>query len=416
MTTQLQHFPIGIVAYLDSLCQPGGNPERLLPDFMDHLEMVEEWVENLSGYTMDEAESVAFENISSLLDSVYACLEQSGPEQQLKPLLQHLHTMFAAMDKINRRREVSHQSMQPTVNDFLLCGIALLRGRSNWNALDNRIHKLQSHLDRVANALESLKSGLQSAVVADLETALTCAREGIQQIQAHPQSEQLRDGLALISESCKVLQHFIDWKHQDDSRFQQSHQRFFIPLVGAELQALLEELDATESERWPALLEHARLELLPRLRLEWNNLRQRLMFDSAQREQIWHEIECGLTELETSLDLDLAEDLFVDRLESSLETLSEHFLRTRQQVLPHDHLHGTPAGEVLERIFAALGGTMPRILLLDQQVSPVVQASLNDYLADSCREHLFQAGYDLVRESRQPDLSVTCMIAELEAV
>lgn len=416
MTIQLQHFPLGIVAYLDSLCQPGGNPAGLLPDFMDHLEMVEEWVENLSGYTMDEAESVAFENISSLLDSVYACLEQCGPEQQLKPLLQHLHTMFAAMDKINRRREVAHQSMQPAVNDFLLCGIALLRGRADWNALDNRTHKLQSHLDRLANALESLKPRLQPVVIANLETAFSCAREGIQQVQARPQEEKLRDGLALISESCKVLQHFIDWKHQDDASFQQSHQRFFIPMVGAELQALLEELDATESESWPALLDHARQQLLPQLRLEWCSLRQRLMLESAQREQIWHDVEWCLAQLESSLELDLEEDEFVDRLETSLEELSEQFLRTRQQLFPHDHLHGTPAGEVLERIFAALGGTMPRILLLEQQVSPVVQASLNDYLADGCWEHLFQAGYDLVREFPQPDLSVTCMVAELEAV
>ncbi|MFN8610930.1 MAG: hypothetical protein U0931_25535 [Vulcanimicrobiota bacterium] len=383
---------------------------------MDHLEMVEEWIENLSGYTMDEAEAVSFENISSLLDSVYACLDRCHQGRQAGPLIHYLQTMFAAMDKINRRREVAHQSMQPTVNDFLLCGIALLRGRSDWKALENRLQKLESHLDRLAFALRSLQARLQPAVVANLETAFSCAREAIQQLKSRPEGDFLRDGLALVSESCKVLDYLVDWKHQDEKSFQQSHQRFFIPPVGAELEALLEELDITESDKWPFLLEHARSQLALQLRMEWRCLRQRLLFEPARREEIWQEVEDGLNELELSLDFNLDEDEFIDRLENCLEDLSDLFLRIRQQALPLDHLLGTPAGDVLERIFAALGGTFPRILLLELDTPPVVRVSLRDYLADGCWDHLFRAGFELVRAVPQPDPNGFSRLAELEAV
>ena len=107
MSSELQHLPPGIVAYLDALSRRGADPKSLHSDFLAHLDMVSEWLTNMSDYTIDDLETGHFANVRSLLESTRSSAEEVTWGEQLPLLRRDLYPMFAMMDRVNKRREVA---------------------------------------------------------------------------------------------------------------------------------------------------------------------------------------------------------------------------------------------------------------------------------------------------------------------
>ena len=302
MSLELQHLPPGVVAYLDALGRPGGQAKSLHGDFLTHLEMVGEWIENLSGDTMDDPEVDQFANISALLESLRVTAEEVSWGEQLPLLVRDLYPMFAMMDRINKRREIAHHSTQAAVNDALLCGVAFLKKRAEWPALENRLDKLDAYLQGMELTLLGLKSRLQPEVVASLQSGIEAMRDGMDGLDPDRSEAENQKGLATLKEGSEILQLLIDWKVQDDEKFRREHQRFFLPGAGPAVESFLEALDGTSREQWGPALQALGQDTLPRLRSDWLALRRRLFVNPDEREAMWDEIEAALVGLEECLE------------------------------------------------------------------------------------------------------------------
>lgn len=406
MSSDLQHLPPGMVAYLDALSRRGDDPKALHGDFLTHLELVGEWVTNLSGYTMDDAEIDEFANVSALLESLRSTAEEVTWGEQLPLLLRDLYPMLAFMDRINKRREVAHHSPQPAVNDFLLCGVAFLKGRARWPALENRLDKLEHYTDNLESALAGVKARLKPEVVESLQKGLALMREGMDGLDPEKSESQNQDSLALISEGAKIMQFLIDWQRADDERFAAQHQRFLIPAAGPVLESFLEHLDGLGRTRWGPALETIRQQTIPQFQSEWWAIRRRIFMHPDQRESVWNDVEAAVDELQACLD-DLAdpsvdEDEAIDACEDAVVSLSQQFQALQGHTRPYAHLYGSEPGILLEGIFGALGGTVPARRLAELPANGAVAQFIRRYAADGNNDHLFRAGYALLTEYPPP--------------
>lgn len=406
MNSELQHLPPGVVSYLDALGRPGADAKSLHADFLIHLDLVGEWITNLSDYTIDDLEAGLFANVATLLESTRTTAEEVIWGQQLPLLRRDLYPMFSLMDRINKRREVAHYSPQPAINDFLLCGVAYLEKRATWEALESRLDKLENYINNLQSGLDSAAHRLKPEVVEAMGSAINAMRDVLDAMLPDQPDEHVKRALGTLSESAKIAQMLLDWKRQDDDRFRTDHQRFFIPAAGPWLESFLEYVDGVERSGWKAAVQPLLDDILPRMQSEWLAIRRRLFMDPEQREAAWTEIEAAMEDLAASvadlLNPAVSEDDALNGFEQATEHLSNQFVNLTMITLPYGHLYDSEPGQLLEGIFGALGGSVPVVRLLELPASGAVAELITLYAKDGDWDHLFRAGFALLSEHLPP--------------
>ncbi|MBN9414927.1 hypothetical protein ABS71_09570 [bacterium SCN 62-11] len=410
MSSELQHLPAGVVAYLDALGRKGADPKSLHPEFLIHLELVSEWLANLSDYTIDDLERDHFAHVRTLLEAVRTTAEEVAWGEQLPPLRRDLYEMFSMMDRINKRREVATYSPQPAVNDLILCGVAYLQKRAPWDALERRLDKLENSLDYLEAGLESVQHRLKPEVSQGVLAATEAMRDALDALTPDQTDDLVKSALGTLSESAQITQLAIDWKRQDEERFRNAHSRFLIPAAGPALESFLEYVDGVDRQAWKAALEPLLQESLPAMRSEWMAIRRRLFMDPEQREALWGEMEAAMEDLNAAvqdlLNPQLSEDEALNGFEDAAEHLSSQFQQLRSLTLPYAHLFGSEPGQLLEGIFGALGGTVPVVRLRELEAPTQVSSLIEQYAADGDWDHLFRAGFSLLSAYPAPAQAV----------
>jgi hypothetical protein len=406
----MQHLPPAVVAYLDALGRRGADPKALHPEFLVHLDLVSEWLANLSDYTIDDLEADHFTYVRNTLETVRSSAEEVGWGEQLPLLRRDLYPMFEMMDRINKRREVATYSSQPAVNDLILCGVAYLQKRAGWEAVERRLDKLENYLNHLEDGLESVQHRLKPEVVDGVRSAVEAMRDALDALTPDQSEELVKSALGTLSESAQITQLLIDWKRQDEERFRQDHGRFLVPAAGPALEAFLEYVDGVERAAWSAAVQPLVQESLPAMRSEWLAIRRRLFMEPEQREALWGEVEAAMEDLQASvrdlLDPSVGEDEALNGFEGAAEHLSQQFQQLRGLTLPYAHLFGSQPGQLLEAILGALGGTVPVVRLRELESPPQVKELLGQFAADGEPDHLFRAGFALLSHYPPPPPAV----------
>lgn len=406
MSSELQHLPPGVVAYLDALGRRSADPKVLHPEFLAHLDMVSEWIANLSDYTIDDTEVGQFANVRALLESARSTAEEVIWGEQLPLLRRDLFLMFSIMDHINKRREIATYSSQPAVNDFILCGAAYLQKRAPWEAVERRLDKLENYLNHLESGLESVTHRLKPEVTEGVGTALDGMKDALDALSADKPEDLIRSALGTLSESAQIVQLLIDWKRHDDERFRAAHSRFLVPVAGPALESFLEYVDGVERGAWKTAVAPLIEETLPAMRSEWLAIRRRLFMDPEQREVMWNELEAAMDDLDSAvedlLNAKTSEEDALNGFEEAAEHLSNQFHQLSALTLPYSHLYGSEPGELLEGIFGALGGTVPVVRLRELDAPAAVSRCIEQYALDGDWDHLFRAGFTLLTQYPPP--------------
>ncbi|MBX3171444.1 MAG: hypothetical protein KF760_28810 [Candidatus Eremiobacteraeota bacterium] len=406
MSSELQHLPPGVVAYLDALGRRGADPKALHSEFLAHLDMISEWITNLSDYTIDDTEAGQFANVRALLESTRSSAEEVAWGEQLPLLRRDLYPMFSMMDHVNKRREVATYSSQPAVNDFILCGAAYLQKRAPWEAVERRLDKLENYLNHLEAGLESVVHRLKPEVSEGAGTAIDAMRDAIDALTAGQSDDLVKSALGTLSESAQIIQLLIDWKRQDEERFRADHSRFLVPAAGPALESFLEYVDGVERGAWKAAVEPLVQETLPLMRSEWTAIRRRLFMDPDQREAMWAEMDAAMDNLEGAvedlLNTGIGEEDALNGFEEAAEHLSAQFHQLSALTLPYSHLYGSEPGELLEGIFGALGGSVPVVRLKEIKAPGPVSLFIEQYAVDGDWDHLFRAGFTLLTHYPPP--------------
>ncbi len=410
MSSELQHLPPGVVAYLDALGRQGADPRALHPDFLAHLDMVDEWLANLSDYSIDDREVDLFSNVRSLLESIRSTAEEVNWSEQLPLLRRDLYPMFATMDRVNKRREVATYSPQLAINDFILCGAAYLQKRAQWPALERRLDKLENYINNLESGLEELEHRIKPEVTEGVRLALEGMRDVLDALTPGQTDDHFKSALGSLSESAQIVQMLIDWKRQDQERFRNDHQRFLVPAAGPALESFLEFVDANPRAAWQPVVEGLQNQYLTAMRSEWLAIRKRLFIEPDQREAVWAEVEAAMEDLTAAvhelLDPKISEEDALNGFEEAAEHLSNQFLTLRSLTLPYAHLYGSEPGQLLEGIFGALGGTVPVIRLQELSFPDGISVHIRAYAADGDWDHLFRAGFSLLKQFPAPPPAV----------
>lgn len=406
MSSELQHLPPGVVAYLDALGRKGADPRALHSDFLAHLDMVSEWLANLSDYTIDDLEADLFGNVRALLESTRSTAEEVNWGEQLPLLRRDVYPMFATMDRVNKRREVATYSPQLAINDFILCGAAYLQKRAEWSALERRLDKLENYVNNLESALEEVEHRIKPEVAEGVRVALDGMRDVLDALTPGQTDDYVKSALGSLSESAQIVQMLIDWKRHDQERFRNAHQRFLVPAAGPALESFLEFVDANPRTAWKPVVEGLQYQYLTAMQSEWLAIRKRLFMEPDQREAIWAEIEAAMEDLAAAvqelLDPKISEEHALNGYEEAAEHLSNQFLNLRALTMPYAHLYGSEPGQLLEGIFGALGGSVPVVRLQELPAPDGVAAHISAYAADGDWDHLFRAGFTLLMQFPAP--------------
>lgn len=410
------HLPPTVVPYLNALSHKATDHTTELDPFLAALEQFQDWLDFESGYTLDDDESGQFENMRLLLTEIQRVSTEGGSKQrQLDELVPKLYALVELMEKVNARRGQPRYSSQPAVNDFLLCGAALLQGRAEPQAVQQRLERLQAYYGVLRHAFKANRARLKGEVAEAMERGLNHLKAALDAIPgALPAGgDELQDNLAAIAEGAEIMQHLIDWQRQDQFRFAEQHRRFQIPLAGPALQATLEQGSELPRDQWPRGVRNLQEAVLPQLFRFWSEYQLRLFASASVRAELVAGVQQSLEQLEDSvaglLDEEIEAEDAVAGLEDALEQLSGSFEACRQHGLAHQHLRDTQAGEYMEAILGALNGTVPFLAfpeLFHSSPPPLEWKGLVDsmlaYGEDLDPAHLFEAGYLLLMLNPAP--------------
>lgn len=411
------HLPPTVVPYLNALSHKETDHEAEHESFAAALDQFEDWLAFESGYSLDEQESGLFENMALLLADLRQSMTEPDKQKQLDRLVPRLYELVGAMETVNARRQTPRYSAQPAVNDFLMCGAALLQQRASAAALHNRLQRLEAYVGVLRQAFRFNKGRLKPEVSEALETGMEHLRRalaavpGLVQDQRH---EPLQDSFATIAEGAELLQHLIDWQRIDSLRFEEAHRRFAIPAAGAALEVTLEQGRELPREQWARGVRNVQEQLLPQLQAAWEQMQLRLFVEPAARPALLADVDHAVETLETAveelLNTELTAEAAIDGFEAALEHASAVFQSLHEHALTHQHLRGSQAGDYMEAILGALHHTVPFLAFPElfhsspppAEWQPVVDAILA-FGDDLDPEHLYMAGYTLLRLHPAPD-------------
>lgn len=418
---ELQHLPPALVPYINALSHKASDHRDDLEDFLEGLNQMERWLEFEQGYTIDDAEALLFENLATLLSEARVSTQLPDKQAQLDRLVPTVFQATQLMDQVHQRRGAPHYSAQPAVNDFLICGAALLQGRASPLALQQRWERLSAYTSVLRQAFRGARSRLRPEVVEALEHGFNYLRQGLGEVESawtgSGTPESLQDALAMVKDGADIMQHLIDWQRQDQQRLAEQQVGYRIPEIGPALGLAVEQARELPREQWTRGIRHIREELIPRFQDSWVLIQQRVFVNPMVRDSLLAQVEEDLEgfqlALDDMLDPQVERGAALGAVESSLEQLSATIEECQRETLPHHHLAGTQAGQYIEALLGALQGTLPFVAFPElfhsspppEEWKPIVDLMLA-YGDDLDPAHLYRAGYLLLQRfplQPQPD-------------
>lgn len=409
---ELQHLPPALVPYINALSHKASDHRDELADFLEGLNQMQHWLDFEQGYTLDDDEVRLFENLGALLCEARAATQQADKQGQLDRLVPVVFQATQLMDQVNQRRAAPHYSAQPAVNDFLICGAALLQGRSSPQALQQRWERLSAYTSVLRQAFRGARTRLRPEVVEALEHGFNYLRQGQTQVEAAwsgtSTPEAIQDALAMVKDGADIMQHLIDWQRQDQQRLAERQVGYRIPEIGPALSLAVDQARELPREQWIRGIRHIREELIPRFQDSWALIQQRVFVNPMVRDsllaQVDEDVEGFQLALDDMLDPEVERAAALQAVESSLEQLSATIAECQRETLPHHHLAGTQAGQYVEALLGALQGTLPFVAFPElfhtspppEEWKPIVDLMLA-YGDDLDPGHLYRAGYLLLQ-------------------
>lgn len=329
-------------------------------------ESARQWIEFHGAYTLHEDEARAFDNVLYLWEQVDAGLEETDPKPLLEHLVPTLYEAVRCMDAINVERGRPHFSVQPALNDFIMAGTAVVIGRAQPRAVEDRIPVLEHYLVNLRSLYKGSAARIKAEVRDDLERGFQALEAGLETVRMAvglEDSESLRVGLVRLQQGAGLVQHFLDWDRDDNARMAERFVRFHIPLVGPSFEHCLDAARATRRTYWRPAVNHVRGALMPRLMRWWQQVRPSVLLSADVRDERLSAVDQGLAALQngigTLLDERLLPEEALERVERALTALSDAFDALERDAIRREGLRGTAGETWCELISGLLAETVP---------------------------------------------------------
>lgn len=394
------HLPPSMVEFLDALARTPDPPEEQRVAFLQVVDDLSAWARLEGSFTISEQEATEFENLRvslHLLESV------RGERVRWLSLDELLDAGFAAlrlMRDVEARRGRAEYARDPLVNGFILCGVAVLQGRGEVEALRARLPALRTYSEWLRELQRTHQPRLRPEVAQAIEVGLQSWEKSLLALEQAAEPPALQDALAQLKEAAEITQHLLDY-----DRREVVVTRLHIPRLAPALELLLE-----TAAQWSESERHERLgrlldEAVPAFDTFWERAQQSLIAPEPERtevlEQIWQTTDALVEQLRLVREDGVAQ---LGPLEEICQQLSEAFAELTGLAPPSAHLRGTQAGDYYTYMAGLLRRTLPAhaipsMLRLSPPPEPwtLVVRSLQAYQQNGDPEELRQGMLELLR-------------------
>lgn len=363
------HLPREAVQFINALERASRGRavglEEARAAFAELREHARRWVHFHGGFTLHDREAAVLANIACLWDQIDLALDASGLPQILEGLVPALYQAVQAMDEVLAERQRPHFSLQPVVNDFVMAGLAIVLGRGEWRAIEERLPVVERYLANLTSLYEGASPRLLAEVAEELQHGLCAMREGLVAAGASVELQdvqKLREGVLRLQAGSVLLQHFLDWERRDDERLAETCHRFQIPL-GPTFEHCLTTARRISRAHWGRALGRIEAVLIPRLEAFWAHARERVLLPAELRQARIDAVHTALGRLREAVkalpDPNIRRSEALDIVEEALTSLSAAFEDVRHDAFKRDALRGTEADTWYELIGGVLSGTVP---------------------------------------------------------
>lgn len=325
-----------MVEYLDALARAPEPPEELRANFLRVVEELGAWTSLESGFTISQEEEADFENLRASLQRL------AGPAV-VDTLLEESYAALRVMREVEAGRARAEYARDPLVNGVILCGVAVLQGRGEIEALHRRLPALRGYGQAVREMLHFHQPQIRPEVAEAFETGLNSWDAAVDGLQ---QGERLQASLARLKEAAEIVQHLVDY-----DRRELAPPILRIPRLGQALDFLLE---TQQREMIARLLD----ETVPDFDRFWERAQQSLVAPEPERsewlEQIWHLADALVEELKR-----VGEGAELEPLADICSQMSDAFVTLTSLAPDSTHLRGTQAGDYYTYMSGLLRRTLP---------------------------------------------------------
>lgn len=359
----LIHLPHDAVGFLNALYRKTPPSEGATKAVATLVLSARRWLDFYSGYTLDEPEANKLGNLRYLWDDVERAV--NAPSPTLDAVASPLYKAVHAMDQIRRQRERAGFSQHLALNDLLLAGAALVKGRGTESAVAERLPTVEQWLDNVAAMLAGSAPRLQPQVTTAVQTGIDTMRRALGEMR---DAATLAAGIARAHAADEIVSQFLDWERRDHERLAEQRSKYDIPIVGPELELGLEGARRVERRLWRRPVQDALDLFFPRLERWWAEQRPIVLMPAETRPALLQEVDMALFELRTAiaglLDASVGADTVLARYEAAIGRASEAFGAVREARFDPAPFEGTTNGVYFDAIQGVLNVTVPDMALL----------------------------------------------------
>jgi hypothetical protein len=358
--------------------------------------------------TVSEEEKTLFSNASFLFDKREELLRELEKSEFDTARFSEITTLefdlHEALKAVHGAREKAQFSPIPEINGFLLVAWAYLHNEGPFDVIRDYFPTLSGFFAAMEEDFKNDAPYLKKDAAEGFSFGFAAVRQGIDEITRFLSTSD-RDLLGTacykIKEGADILSYYVDGKKQKIDRLWQQFSRFTIPLVGPDLQILLEDAKEGRTEEWPHKVEMIEIASMTGLMEFWKGAGQHLFINPSKKQALVSNIDRALARTQNALGaLKKLTDETVRDYEDALEDLSRLFSSLEGETLKWPSLIGT-GGELLgETIKGIYYDSLPDFTLEEiiryLRSSPFMSyqedavASFEAYLQDWDKEHLLQ--------------------------
>lgn len=373
---RIVHLPSETVEFINSLTRWMKGHDVNLADalqiYMNFHVNVQRWLDNKSLVILNDEESTVLSNMHFVMGKrleLLNRLESTAPDQALSDeLIKFEFELADSLTTFSSIREKGVLSPIPVVNDFLMTGWAHIHKEAAFETVEAIFPAFKEYLKNLEEEYNSLAQTLKEEVRKEFTLGFNITHQGVAEVEQFITSRDknlLNYGCDKIREGFGILNYFNEWKRDRDLQLFEQYNRFRIPLVGHELEILLQEAQEGQNSQWTEKVGIIAISSLPRLEDFWSNAKEKLFVRPSRKCELVGRIDRGLEELRASLiDLQSLTAESLQRYEGVLAELSSAFTELDEATLRWgDAVVGTGGELLVEATKGAYYGTLPDFIL-----------------------------------------------------
>jgi hypothetical protein len=367
----MTHLSPETVEFLNCLYRSSKGVEVNLADalmlYRESLGKAKERFLVMEQVTVSEEEKTLFSNARFLLDKREELLkdlkESKFDTARFSDITKTEFDLQAALNEVRSAREKAHFSPIAQINGFLLVAWAHLHQEGPFEVVNDYFPVMSRFLGALEKDFKSSIPYLNEEVVGGFSFGFAAASEAqkeIEQFLATRDKDALGNACYKLKEGAQILNHYIDWQKQKVDKLWQQFSRFSIPVIGPDLQILLEDGKEGRTDNWAHKVELVEVASMKELLEFWNDAGPHLFINHSRKQELLDAIDNALIRTQKSL-LALRE-LTTDSLkdyEDALVELSGLFASLEGETIKWPALIGT-GGELLgETVKGIYYGSLP---------------------------------------------------------